>query len=185
MPSRDQLRAVAENVVPALRFLTGARAGLGRVAGNVQQPRAGRQGMGWLRTCNTGTPAPTTSSGVVSFELLARRDDLDRARPFLLWATSNALRSISGTAAGVRISSAHLVIGRQTETRPPIWWDSFKDAVQADMGGECRQRVLPLVASVTPSSRFGASGPSVAVHTPTSPVSRMPNAYSVSSVQGT
>ena len=42
-----------------------------------------------------------------------------------VWASLNALRTISGTAAGVRIRSAHLVTGENIDTRLTLWCDSL------------------------------------------------------------
>ena len=43
-----------------------------------------------------------------------------------VWASLNALRTISGAAAGVAISADHLVTGANIETRSTLWWDSLK-----------------------------------------------------------
>ncbi len=40
-------------------------------------------------------------------------------------ASLNALRTISGTAPGVRTTSAHLVTGENIDTRSTLWWDSL------------------------------------------------------------
>ena len=63
----------------------------------------------------SGTKAASTSSGTPRYTEPGRS----------VWASLNALRTISGMEPGVRIRSDHFVTGENMDTRSTLWWDSL------------------------------------------------------------
>ncbi len=70
------------------------------------------------RASSGGTAAAITSSGSSRWV----------APGFSCSATSNALRTVSGTMPGPVTRAFHLVIGRISETTSTYWWLSFASA---------------------------------------------------------